>query len=269
MAKPADIENRRSFLLLGAGAGIGSVVPQSAQAQSGLDIRRSFSELVEAATEEAELAVDVVTGLTASPFFADPQFRQAGGFEWIVIADGSRSMLAEISSSDGLMICRLEHFDLASDIQEIAEQAVPIDEETDFLRWSGIVGINEESDTLLDVLLDIILDTFGIPEAARDVFAELLSDEDGTRLLSEIAEAVRGEDWSGLSRHSRQLLASLLGRNARQLLRERLDTPVFHRVILALGSRAVPYLGWALMAGNLVVSLLQNRDRILELLDER
>ena len=80
--------------------------------------------------------------------------------------------------------------------------------------------------------------------------------------MGDIDEAVEKRKWLRLSRLLRALLEKLFSKKIIGQFTERLGEKQFRRLLVRISARAIPFIGWAIMVGSIVVSTINNYPRI-------
>ncbi|MGF2685825.1 hypothetical protein ACQUWM_04940 [Marinobacter sp. DUT-3] len=122
----------------------------------------------------------------------------------------------------------------------------------------------ETSKTCGEVLVLILLETFGIGHGVRKQVTDALEKRGLYTLANEIGQAAKLKDWVRATMLLRKFFISLSNEKTLELLEKAIGEDAFRKVLKSMASRFVPWLGWGLMAASFATSLNANWDRLQE-----
>lgn len=152
---------------------------------------------------------------------------------------------------------------------ELLDEIISNDLEPDPSQYSeDLMGQNAvaEGDSIAGILASIIAQTFFIDRTLRGAIERVLGQLDVADLLTSLEQSIRRGNWSRATRLSKQLILRLFGKTGLVLLRNELGEEAFKRLLISFGARAVPFVGWGLMAVSLSAAIYNNRERIESLI---
>ena len=259
---PIELLGRRS-LLIGASTFVATVSegllarPALSQEQGGRD-----SEIIQAIGRSVSLAEDILDSATEVPrpdlISREFQPEQANK----EIARELSKALGDKKDSEQIDYARPEHVDLAL---KIREKDVPLIQSVDQIPELKVqinLGETQDNETIEDVLLDIFLEKFGLERKVRKAFKKVVSKLKLERILTQIANAVRERKLIRLSRLLRVFLSKLFGSEALKILEKSIGKRAMRKLLVRVGARFIPYLGWTLLAASCVYVVIDNSDRL-------
>jgi hypothetical protein len=221
------------------------------------EIRAALSELFYFAVETLEEAIDALAGiiLNADGFVddakAESDLRQ------------SIAALSEISSSDYQQVARTEFVTLVDQIVENEAVAAPDPSAVD----AALVAAESDrsADTWQNAITDIMLESMGLDQEARDSLSSLLKFADVASDFNALRDALMNGDWAKVTQIIERIVRKVFSRSVISEVVESVDDRIARQLLRALSARAVPFLGWAWFAAALSLAIIRNRDRLLEL----
>jgi len=133
----------------------------------------------------------------------------------------------------------------------------------DVVRDPGEIRV-EESKTCGEVLVRVLLETFGIDQSVRKKVTDFLTKRELYALAKEIGRAAKGKNWLKATMLLRKFFVLLTTEETLILFEQAIGKKAFKKFLGTVASRFVPWLGWGLIAASFATSLYANLDRLQE-----
>lgn len=249
------MHSRRNALLVVSTGMIGStLLPRAAKAQAE-DPRRQASRNFSAAVSFSEQYLNMVVLAEHESMLFEAQERARQALDLI-----SRSLPQEQPD----LLARVEYLELVDAVRDHGQSLNPIEHFGD----PNIERVFEnrpeqvERGNITEVLRDIILEVLGIVPSARSVVNGVFEEHGVNRMISEFMEFYEdGERWQQ-TRHMVRILRLIFSAAVIRDLESALGARAFARVLGRLAARAVPFLGWPLLAGDVLAAIYRHRERL-------
>lgn len=122
------------------------------------------------------------------------------------------------------------------------------------------------NEDVLKVLLQILLDAFGVKELGKALIDTLLADATIKTVLTELRSALKAKHYGLAALELERLLAVIVSPRLIQLIGSKLGQKEVELILRRIVVRFVPFIGWGYMATCLLVSIYHNRSSIERLL---
>jgi hypothetical protein len=121
-------------------------------------------------------------------------------------------------------------------------------------------------ESLWSVLLDILLETFGIRDLVRAKVVDLVAKNQSLKsLFDDLAEAVLHRDLALVALRTEQVLAFLFGPDMLYTIETALGRAALEEILGVIGAQFVPFIGWALLIASFIIAVAHNWDKLQNL----
>jgi hypothetical protein len=175
-----------------------------------------------------------------------------------------RRTLVEIPEGQRINYVCGANIGVAVQIQEQNIPLVPTEDQViaETKRPSGAIAPPAPSETLVDVLIDILLETLGINSQVRGGIAKFFQDSPIKTLFNELAQAVTQRNAALVALRAERLFVAVFGRQTLVQIAALIGPAEFRLLLGRVAARFVPFIGWALWAASFVYALHKNWARL-------
>jgi hypothetical protein len=138
-----------------------------------------------------------------------------------------------------------------------------------YLSLAPPEGGDGKSEDLIDVVLDIVKDVFGIKDLDVKGVEKILEELGWRYFLSQVGQAIRASNPGAAAQIIRAALAKLAATpGILQTIEAVLGKQVTKDILIRVGARFVPLLGWPVLVAATLFAIAKHRQRLLAALEK-
>lgn len=245
---------RNALLVVSTGMIGGTLLPRAAKAQPE-EFRRLATESFNTAINISEQYLDMVLLAEHEEMLFDTQ----------ELAARARVIVASnLSPEQPELLARVEYLELVDAMQEHEQSLNPIAhfDEPDIDAVFADQPPQIEPEAVSEVIRDVILEVLGVDADTRSVVNEVFEQHGVNSLIEQFMEFYEDGDRWRQAREMHRILRLIFSAAVLGDLENRLGRSTFARVLGRLAARAVPFLGWTLLVGDVLAAIYRHRERL-------